>query len=618
MFSISKLVAPQLLRASVRAPRIARLTRSISNDPKEVFTDLSNEGDAARDVIFKYTWGTWLKNDEAEKRKRYTKFSLTGLQSVLKDLYEQGRTETEGVVPPKASDKNYTSFPHNLSVSSTGSLNPGEDMHIKQLVSIHEGKHNRIYKVETNAGKDFVLRIPYPIDTEYAITKRIQSEVATMDFADLKLKINVPKVYAYASDKSNPLNSPFILMELIEGDTLMKQWAPMTPRTDPKHKDIIRLVVDPLSDLQAKLAEVEFNQFGSLYFTADARDKSGLKEPYEGETEEALKGRWYIGESTERVFWRNKPLLRKNQFQPLVGPWDAGKPLDIVKSVADIELENARTKLALVEADAAGVKESKEELKQQIETFTNLETLAPVMMDTKSESVKNVDALFAPRLAHTDLDPLNVLICKKTGEHVFLDFESATIKPLIFQSTPRFVAFEDSPKVYEFEIDEEKYKAMDEAEKYYYDFAIARTRNEVIWDLNLGNTFTKLGSEGSPVFKRLRAPYIAAIERRTANETALIDRRIYELMLQWKQFAEHKFVTVQEFPVPLEEKKFERHGKELEKYYDELSTVPFAVTGGWVPQDLFDSLYSQGVIKKLDNGDYEVVQEPAAGSAPDS
>lgn len=609
MLSLTRLSTSQVLRSSLRSSQCvlaARWRRSIATEAKEVFTSLSDEADPNRNAIFSYTWGTWLKNDVDEKKKRFTRFSLSGLQSVLKDLYQEGRAGEGDLVEPKEHEENFVSLPQNVTPETTGSLSPNEDFHIKQLISIHEGKHHRVYKVETNTGSNFVLRVPYPLDSEYAIEKRIQSEVATMDFVDIKLGIRVPKVFAYGADKANPIGSPFILMEFVEGDTLMKKWAPMTPRTDAKHKDIIGLVIDPISELQAKLAEVEFNEFGSLYFATDAKDKKNLKEPYT-ETNESLKGRWFIGPSTERVFWRGKQLLRKTQLEPHIGPWAGDKPLDIVKSVAALELENARTKLSLVEADAAGIPESKQQLKQQIETFSNLEAIAPVLLDVNSPTVKNLKSLLAPRLAHTDLDPLNVIV--QGDDYVFLDFEGATIKPIIFQSTPRFAAYEDGPKVYEFEIDEDKYNAMDEQDKYYYDFAVMRTRNEVLWDLALGKTFSSLGSEGSPVLKRLRGPLLEAQERRTAKETALVDRKIYELALQWKQFAEHKFVPVEDFPVAMDAEKFERHTKELDSYYEELGSVPFAVTGGWVPQDLFDSLKSQDVIKKLENGDYEIVQE---------
>ncbi|CCH44260.1 hypothetical protein BN7_3821 [Wickerhamomyces ciferrii] len=619
MFKLSGLIsATQLGRISTRVASsrgpISQFNRYASQEAKETYTKLSDENDPQRDTIFKYTWGTWLKNDEAEKKKRFTKFSLTGLQDILKLLVEESKTtaqktedvkELPKVSEPKRYFTNFVSLPHNVNVTNFGSLNPNENLHIKQLSSLHEGKHHRIYKIDLNTERSFILRIPYPLDTEYAIEKRIQSEAATLDFISLKTDLKVPKVFAYGADNTNPLNIPFILEEFIEGDTLMKKWQPMTPHTESNHKEVIGEVINPLSELQSKLSEIEFNQFGSLYFAIDSAE-TNPKEPYNGETDEALKGRWVIGPSTERVFWRNRHLLRPSQFESLVGPWDADKPLDIVKSVAEIELETLRTRLAFNETDA-GVIEDKDALKQQIEVYEHLKSVAPVLINTKSEGVKNIEQLFKPRLAHTDIDPLNVLT--KGDDYYFLDFEGATIKPIIFQSTPRFVAYEDGPKIYEFEIDMEKYETMSDADKYYYDFAVVRTRNEFLWDVALANTFNKLETEGSPVLKRLRAPYTAAIEKRTDNESAIVDRKIYEIALQWNQFAEHKFVLAEQFPFEITDEKFDAHTKVLEKYYNDLGNVPFAVTGGWVPQDMFESLLSQNVIIKQENGDYAINDE---------
>ena len=627
MYNLGRsIIAPQLLRAgsrlATRKAPITQFNRFMAQEAKETFTSLNDENDPQREAIFKYTWGTWLKNDEAEKRKRYTKFSLTGLQKVMKELLDETKDtakntkdvkEAPAVVPPKAHQNGIVSLPHNVNVVNFGSLNPNEQFQIKQLSSLHEGKHHRIYKLDLNTGKSFILRIPYPLDTEYAIKKRIQSEAATLDFINLKTDINVPKVFAYGADNTNPLNIPFILEEFIEGETLMKKWQPMTPHTDAKHKDIIGEVINPLSEFQAKLSAFEFNQFGSLYFNVDSTEVNP-KEPYNGETDKALKGRWVIGPSTERVYWRNKRHLKKSQFENLVGPWAADKPLDLVESVADIELESLRTRLALSEADA-GVIENKDLLKQEIDIYSNLKTLAPVLINTKSESVKNIDALFAPRLAHTDIDPMNVLV--KDDEYYFLDFEGATIKPIIFQSTPRFVAYEDGPKIYEFEIDMKQYETLSDADKYYYDFAVVRTRNEVLWDVALAKTFAELDTEASPVLKRLRGPYVTAVEKRSDLEAALVERKIYEVSVQWDQFAEHKFVLAEKFPIEINQEKWETHAALLEKYYAEIGNVAFAVTSGWVPQDMFESLLSQGVIVKKDNGDYEIANE-ALGNAEGS
>lgn len=100
---------------------------------------------------------------------------------------------------------------------------------VKSIASIHEGKHHRIYKVTLSTGKELVLRIPYKIDSDAAIASKIKSEVATLDFLDLKLNLNVPKVISYGVDSKNDVGSPFILQEFVEGDLLMKKWHPLDP-----------------------------------------------------------------------------------------------------------------------------------------------------------------------------------------------------------------------------------------------------------------------------------------------------------------------------------------------------------------------------------------------------
>lgn len=560
-----------------------------------------------------------MKNDTVEKQKRETKFSINGLHKLMEDLFIQSKIDDKSIRSPKSFDINSYSLRHNLHNDSLGKLTDGQKFFISQLESLHEGKHHRIYKITTTTKKEFVLRLPYTgLDTEYAIKKRIESEAATLDFADLKLGLKVPKVLAYGSDSKNSLNTPFIIQEYIKGNTLMRNWNPMVPYTQENHHEEIKKVLSPIQEFQSKLAEIKFNKFGSLYFAHDVN--AAFEKPYEGEENEKFAERWMIGPCTERVFSRNKQFLTKSQIDQFTGPWDASNPLDLVKAVADIELENTKTRLALIETDSNSAAGDKDVLNRLTNTFTNLQKLAPVLINTKTDKVKNVDEVFAPRLAHPDLDPLNVLVTEE-GEHYLLDFEGSSIKPLIFQSTPRFVAYEDGPKIYEFEIDQDHYKSLTEEEKYHYDFAVIRTRNEVLWELGVNNIFKELGTEGSPVLKRLRGPYVQAIERRSDEEYPLLDRKIYELMLQWDQFAQHGFVLTDKFPIFVNEEIFSLHAGELDLYFEKLGTTPFGVTGGWVPQDMFDSLLTQGVIKKLDNGDFQVQDlepETSAESSKDS
>ena len=126
---------------------------------------------------------------------------------------------------------------------------------VKSIASIHEGKHHRIYKLTLSTGKDLVLRIPYKLESDYSISQKIKSEVATLDFLSLKLGLNVPKVVAYGDNRSNALQTPFILMEYIEGDLLMKKWNPLA--ADSEETDAsLKSVIQPISDFQDKILSV--------------------------------------------------------------------------------------------------------------------------------------------------------------------------------------------------------------------------------------------------------------------------------------------------------------------------------------------------------------------------
>ena len=302
----------------LRLPRpLKHCVRCISNKPNEVYTELSDENDPQRDAFFKYTWGSWLSNDSQEKEKRLTKFSIIGLTDVISDLLVQSRaqakeTQDNKSIPAPSYNPNLTvSLPHNLSVANMGTLNPDEALKVTAMASIHEGKHHRIYKVDTNAGKAFVLRIPYATTSEAAISYRLKSEVATMDFADLKLGLKVPKVFCFGANALNPIRQPFVLEEYIEGRLLMRDWTPLEDDAPDKKSHLTKLnkVIEPLSQFQSKLLSIEFNQFGSLYFAKDCPESE--TPAYDGEENESLQNRWRIGPSVEPVSYTHLDVYKR-------------------------------------------------------------------------------------------------------------------------------------------------------------------------------------------------------------------------------------------------------------------------------------------------------------------
>ncbi|EDO14984.1 hypothetical protein Kpol_387p10 [Vanderwaltozyma polyspora DSM 70294] len=604
-----KIVSGSKLRCNLKYINV----RYISDTPDKVFTKLSDENDPQRDAFFKYSWGSWMKNDAIEKEKRVTKFSIEGLNDVLNDIYEQTKVEAkvtkEGAIKPPSFNKNLTvSLPHNLTVKNIGVINPNEKVQITSMASIHEGKHHRIYKIDTNLGKSFVLRVPYALENEDTIAQRLKSEVASMDFADLKLGIKVPKTYCFGINGLNPIRQPFILQEYIDGKLLMRDWSPLENDTsDGKPPVALQDVINKLSEFQSKLISMKFNGFGSIYFAKDAEELENVPELYDNETNEELKGRWKLGYSVERCLWKKKSFLPTDKLKTFLGPWSINKPTDIIRATGLLEAENAKVRLGLKEADSSSEAVESGVLKSQVATFENLVKLAPSLINSETKSIPNISDLLLPRLKHPDLDPMNVLVTEN-NEVYLLDFEGSSIKPLILQNAPQFVAY-DGPKVYNIEKEVPDYEKLSDSEKAQYEFMYKRTRNQFLWEMAFNKTNPEFISIVAPPVKLLRSPYIAAIERKTDEEYILVDEAMIQLKEIWDIFTKNGLVKNSPYPIEYTTEQLEQHGKDLLKFHEKLISQPFAATQGWIPQDMFENLVAGGVLVKNKSGDYEVSSE---------
>ncbi|SCV99870.1 LAFE_0B04324g1_1 [Lachancea fermentati] len=603
-----------LKKASIAVPtksllKITNSVRFISKTPDEIFTKLSEENDPQRDAFFKYSWGSWLVNDNHEKAKRTTRFSIEGLNDVLNGIYTQSKENAqqfdESHVPAPIDNSNRTvSLPHNVSIKNLGTVNPNENIRVTAMASIHEGKHHRIYKVDTNAGKSFVLRIPYALENEKTISYRINSEVATMDFVDLKLGLKVPKVFCYASEASNPIRQPFILQEYVDGRLLMRDWNPLEDDAEDKESHVKKLnsVIEPLSKMQAKMSEIEFTQFGSLYFAKDC-EVSELP-AYQNESNEDLQKRWQVGPTTERCFWRKKSALKFEELKRYIGPWPLSQPMDIIKNTGLVEAENAKARLALKEAGASPETVDKTVLSEQVRTFDNIARISTALFNTNTSAIPNIKDLLKPRLYHPDLDPMNVLLSVKDENAPYLlDFEGACIKPFILQNSPQFVAY-DGPKIYNLEEDIEGYKDMSNEEKMQYQFMYKRTRNQFLWESALNKNSNNLISSVAPPVKLLRSPYIACVERKSDMEYLLIDEALIQLREVWDVFAKNGLVSEKSFPLEFSKEQLEKHAKDLTAFHEKLISSPFAATQGWIPQDMFDNLVKSQILVKGEDGNY--------------
>ncbi|OBA27006.1 hypothetical protein HANVADRAFT_52564 [Hanseniaspora valbyensis NRRL Y-1626] len=576
----------------------------LSKTPTENVTNLSNENDPHREDFFKYHWGHWLKNDAQEKAKRVTKFSVEGCNEILNDLYKQSLNTAASTEDGKVSKPIYNSnitvtLPHNVNKSIFGEgIKENEKVSIKTMESYHEGKHHHIFKISTHQDKTFVLRIPYPRDSEHTIATRLRSEIASQDFAQLKLKIPVPKVYAYGATKLGPMKSPFILEEFVEGPLLMREWNPMVDDSmiGEGHKEELSKVIEPLMKFQTKFAGTEFKKFGSLYFSNDLpkelREKDDFKEDiFEGEKGSEFDGRWKIGYTTERSFWRNgkDELLGFENHRNFLGPWN--KASDIIKSFADLELATA---------------EANKVSKEEIQVYKELQTVSKNLIEDKCASVPGWEDLLKPRLQHPDLDPVNCIVSEKTDTKYLLDFENTFIGPFLFNKAPEFIYY-DGPKVYQLDTANEEFKKLDVAEQEQYIFAYKRTRNLFLWENSLNINLPKLIYSAAPIIKLLKSPFTIAANKKLPKDFLLIEEKLMQLQGAWATINKQQISSLSEYPIKYSKGDIEGNYHKMNKYNEELLKDPFATTQDWVPADMFETLVQQKVlIKNETTGDYDI------------
>ncbi|OBA17997.1 altered inheritance of mitochondria protein 9, mitochondrial [Metschnikowia bicuspidata var. bicuspidata NRRL YB-4993] len=579
----------------------------LTSRPKETFTRLNDRSDPSRNLFFQYTWGSWLKNDALEKARRETRFNIENLSTFVKSLKVQ---DSEVLAKPQALSNGIVTLPNNMTQDIMG----GTGFELKSIASIHEGKHHRVYKLTLASDKELVLRIPYKLESDFAIEQKIKSEVATMDFLAEKLNASVPKVLAYGATRTNPLQTPFILIEHIEGELLMKQWDPMMADSDTSKAKLLE-VIQPIMNFSDTALSVTFNRFGSLYFFDDVNPEQQSVLPYDGETNEALKNRWRIGPSVERVFSKNKKHLNAQQVGQFNGPWDANKPLDMITDVAGIHLESLRLRLALAQADAGNKVENVDALKKQIGVFDDLKTMSQKLFNPTSKSVMNVTEMFKPRLFFPDLDPLNVIV--RDGVPVFLDFEHASIKPFILANYPSFIAYQGA-KIYNLEDEIPEYSTMDDVDKQQYQFMYYKTRNERMWEHALNEKRHDLIAVASPHVKVLKAPYLQALECKSDKDYLFVENAMVQLQAMWNVYVANGLVNTEEngFPIEYTQTQLDEHQAYLEDHQTEVMSTPFAATGGWVPQDMFAVLKEQNILVKDKNGDYFIEKEAVLRDVP--
>ncbi|CCH61737.1 hypothetical protein TBLA_0F01950 [Henningerozyma blattae CBS 6284] len=543
--------------------------------------------------FFKYTWGSWLQNDTVHKKKRQTRFSLQGLNTVLNQMLLSKET-SPNAFPVYDSTHHFSTLPSNTAQLNTSSL----PIHPTTLTSIHEGRRHRIYRVDTSLGKSFVLRIPYPKDDPRYVAQRLHSEVATMDFVQHNFSsIRIPKIYAFAPESNNPIEQPFILQDYIDGQLLMKDWNPLCNDGAEELQKVLSIVMD----FQSELHSLTFNSFGSLYFNYQ---ESGFNQSTtksivsDGSKNNKLDdSRWKISSSMERPYWKGKTFASNRKY---IGPWPLSHPWAMAKDFAELEARQSSLSLQSQTQDST----LSTTLRNQISTFQNLALLIPILdRITCSSSIPNRDQLLKPRLVHPDLDPMNILISPTDKTPVLLDFEGSSLKPLLLTTQPQFIQY-DGPKIYtppeptpDISADSPQFEQLQ--------FMYKRSRNQQLWESLIFQKNPEWIQSISPLVKLLRSPYTAALQRKSNSEYLLIQDSIIQLKSLWNSISQPDL----RFPLQISQDDILNHNELMNDFHRHLLDSPFEATKGWIPQDLFNAMLEKGEIEELSNGDYAMAKK---------
>jgi hypothetical protein len=151
-----------------------------------------------------------------------------------------------------------------------------------------------------------------------AISKRIASEVATMEYVVTYTTIPVPEVFHHSAHAEGDVRSPYILMSKVAGAPLSSVWNDMD---DDKRHVVLRQVIDILLELWSH----RFKSRGALFKTTDDSDQRG-------------KDAWYIESSsifTDPSDTGSRHRLSTTSYPYAAGYWIAyanAKLLDISHS----------------------------------------------------------------------------------------------------------------------------------------------------------------------------------------------------------------------------------------------------------------------------------------------
>ncbi|KAH6704046.1 kinase-like domain-containing protein [Leptodontidium sp. MPI-SDFR-AT-0119] len=311
--------------------------------------------------LFRYTNGRFLAAEDTQCRRRYLKFNVQKLCDVAAAL--------------------------------------GHPSPVIQIDKM-EGGFSKALLLRRADGQEYLAKLPCPNAGPSHLTTA--SEVAVLQLVRSQTTVPVPRVLAWNSNPSNPVEAEYIVMEKAPGIQLFQTW-------DDLDGDSRLSLIKQLTELEHQLASIPFPASGHLYFM-----------------ESILK---------------NKHILLDSSVDPTsqygIGPsWESVAAYG--RALAEREIFRLRTQLS-ARPDRLHY--------ANIEDDIALLQKAADLID-RLESHLSLEQNSRPTLWHTDLHMGNIFVSETEPSKIvsLIDWQSISVSPLFLQA--RWPIFLEPPDDY--------------------------------------------------------------------------------------------------------------------------------------------------------------------------
>ncbi|KAK0100514.1 hypothetical protein ONS96_007788 [Cadophora gregata f. sp. sojae] len=220
--------------------------------------------------LFRYTNGRFLAAEETQCRRRHLKFNVQKLCDVAAALGD-----------------------------------PSPVIQIEKM----EGGFSKALLLRRADGQEYIAKLPCPNAGFPHFTTA--SEVAVLQFVRSQTTVPVPRVLAWNSNPSNPVEAEYIVMEKAPGIQLFQKW-------DDLDGDSRLSLIKQLTELEHQLASIPFPASGNLYLVESVLKNKHI--PVDSSVDSTFQ--YSVGPSSDKSWDIDQGQLYLDSSQNLdLGPW---------------------------------------------------------------------------------------------------------------------------------------------------------------------------------------------------------------------------------------------------------------------------------------------------------